>query len=255
AATNGGLTPANKPTANNTLGLDIDANDVGYIATIQLGTPPQDFKILMDSGSADFWVGSENCQAAPGGGSCGNHTFLGPNSSGSFAQSNQPFNVTYGSGAVLDVLCQDNVGIAGLQLNAHTFGVTSEETVQFSSDTVAFDGLMGLAQSTLSNERVPTPVDALASNGLIALAITSFKISRLADQLNDGEVTFGGLDSSKFDANTLVTIPNVSKLGFWEGAMDAITVSGQDSGVTGRTAILDTGTTLIIAPAADTQAV
>jgi hypothetical protein len=55
--------------------------------------------------------------------------------------------VTYGSGAVLGVLCQDNVGIAGLQLNAHTFGVTSEETVQFSSDTVAFDGLMGLAQS------------------------------------------------------------------------------------------------------------
>jgi hypothetical protein len=95
----------------------------------------------------------------------------------------------------------------------------------------------------------------LASNGLISSAITSFKISHLADQLNDGEVTFGGLDSSKFDTNTLITIPNVSKLGFWEGAMDAITVNRQDSGMTGRTAILDTGTTLIIAPAADTQAV
>jgi hypothetical protein len=115
--------------------------------------------------------------------------------------------------------------------------------------------LTDIFSQTLSNEGVPTPVDALASNGLIASAITSFKISRLADQLNDGEVTFGGLDSSKFDANTLVTIPNVSKLGFWEGAMDAITVDGQDSGMTGRTAILDTGTTLIIAPAADTQAV
>ncbi|KAG2362766.1 aspartic peptidase domain-containing protein [Suillus spraguei] len=37
--------------------------------------------------------------------------------------------------------------------------------------------------------------------------------------------------------------------------MDAITVSGQDTTLTGRTAILDTGTTLIIAPPADTQAV
>lgn len=108
---------------------------------------------------------------------------------------------------------------------------------------------------TLSNQGVPTPVEALASNGLISSAITSFKISRLADQLNDGEVTFGGLDTSKFNASTLVTFPNVNKLGFWEGAMDAITVNGQDSGMTGRTAILDTGTTLIIAPPADTMAV
>jgi len=95
----------------------------------------------------------------------------------------------------------------------------------------------------------------LASNGLISSAITSFKISRLADQLNDGEITFGGLDSTKFIASTLVTFPNVNQQGFWEGAMNAITVNGQDSGLTGRTAILDTGTTLIIAPAADTQAI
>jgi len=249
AAENGGLTLANTPTVNNSLGLDIEANDVGYIATVQLGTPPKDFRILMDSGSADFWVGSENCDG------CGNHTLLGTQSSSSFVQSNQPFNVTYGSGAVAGVLCQDNVGIAGLQLSAHTFGVADEETSQFSSNTVSFDGLMGLAQSTLSNEMVQTPVEALASNGLISSAIASFKISRLADQLNDGEVTFGGLDSSKFDANTLVTFPNVNQIGFWEGAMDAITVNGQDSGMTGRTAILDTGTTLVIAPPADAQAV
>jgi hypothetical protein len=55
--------------------------------------------------------------------------------------------VTYGSGAVAGVLCQDNVNMAGLQLNNHTFGVANQETVQFSADTVAFDGLMGLAQS------------------------------------------------------------------------------------------------------------
>lgn len=85
--------------------------------------------------------------------------------------------------------------------------------------------------------------------------MTSFKISRLADQLNDGEITFGGLDSTKFVANSLVTFPNVNQRGFWEGAMNAITVNGQDSGLTGRSAILDTGTTLIIAPAADTQAI
>lgn len=37
--------------------------------------------------------------------------------------------------------------------------------------------------------------------------------------------------------------------------MDAITVNGTDTGLTGRTAILDTGTTLIIAPPSDAQKV
>jgi hypothetical protein len=118
------------------------------------------------------------------------------------------------------------------------------------SNTTSFDGLMGLAQSGLSTQGVPTPIESLAIAGLVPEAITSFKISRLADQKNDGEITFGGLDPTKFDAATKVTVPNVSALGFWEGAVDSITVNGQDSGLQNRTAILDTGTTLIIAPAA-----
>lgn len=111
-----------------------------------------------------------------------------------------------------------------------------------------------LAQ-TLSEEGVDTPVESLAQQGLIDQAIASFKISRLSDQLNDGEVTFGGLDSSKFDANTLVAVDNVSQDGFWEAAMDGVSADGQDLGLQGRSAILDTGTTLIIAPQADADAV
>ena len=169
------------------------------------------------------------------------------------------------------LLCQDNVNIAGLELKNHTFGVATAESIQFASNTTSFDGLMGLAQSvrssrslciskthtspvqTLSEEKVLTPVESLAENGLIQSPITSFKISRLADQLNDGEVTFGGLDATKFVASSLVTIPNVNTQGFWEGAMDAIAVNGADTGLTGRTAILDTGTTLILAPPSDAQ--
>ena len=37
--------------------------------------------------------------------------------------------------------------------------------------------------------------------------------------------------------------------------MDAVSVDGTDTGLQGRTAILDTGTTLIVAPAADAKAV
>ena len=66
APENSTLTIANTPTTANSLGLNIEGDDVGYIATIQMGTPPRDFKLLMDSGSADLWVGSEGCQSQGG---------------------------------------------------------------------------------------------------------------------------------------------------------------------------------------------
>lgn len=57
------------------------SQDVGYLATIQIGTPSQDFLILMDSGSADLWVGAEKCQSQAGG-DCVNTQFSYLNSSG-----------------------------------------------------------------------------------------------------------------------------------------------------------------------------
>lgn len=151
-------------------------------------------------------------------------------------------------------IISDNVNLAGLALDKHVFGVALVESDNFASDTTKFDGLMGLAKSTLSNQGVLTPVESLAQQGLISEAITSYKLSRVSSGVNDGEITFGGLDSTKFDSSTLVTFQNVNPNGFWEGNVDA-SVNGQDLGLQGRTAILDTGTTLIIAPPADAEAV
>lgn len=145
------------------------ANDVGYIATVQIGTPPRDFKLLMDSGSSDLWVGSETCVSTSGG-DCvsninitinsfhpksilklritqGNHVFLGTQTSSSFVDTKKAFQVTYGTGAVAGDIVTDDVSVAGLALKAHTFGVATQESVDFSSDQTPFDGLMGLAQS------------------------------------------------------------------------------------------------------------
>jgi hypothetical protein len=169
--------------------------------------------------------------------------------------SNTPFQVTYGTGAVAGAIVTDDISIAGLTLKAHTFGVATQETQDFSDDSVPFDGLMGLAQSTLSQQKTATPVESLASQGLITDAITSYKISRALDNKNDGEITFGALDPTKFDAATLTVVPNVNTQGFWEAAMDAVTVDGKDAGLQGRTSILDTGTTLIVAPIPDAEAV
>jgi hypothetical protein len=43
----------------------------------------------------------------------------------------------------------------------------------------------------ISNQKTLTPVEAMAKSGLIAEAITSYKMARAADGENDGQITFG----------------------------------------------------------------
>ncbi|KDQ24496.1 hypothetical protein PLEOSDRAFT_52471 [Pleurotus ostreatus PC15] len=248
------VTAAGAPSVGNSIGLDIESSDVGYLASVQMGTPPRNFELLMDSGSADLWVGAENCQSQAGG-NCGNHNFLGPASSNTFKDTQKPFQVTYGTGEVQGSIVTDDISVAGLPLQGHTFGVATTESVDFSDNSTPFDGIMGLAQSTLSQQNTATPIEALVKTGALKQTVVSYKISRLADLKNDGEITFGGLDATKFDPLTLTEVPNVSQQGFWEASMPAVSVDGTDLGLKGRTAILDTGTTLIIAPAADALAI
>lgn len=247
-------TTVGSTSGSGSISLAIEGHDIGYMGIFEIGTPPRKFQLLVDSGSADLWVGAEGCQADDGG-SCGNHSFLGPNSSSTYKDLNQTWSIQYGTGAVTGRIVQDSISMAGLNLPAKQFGVALNESSEFTSDFIPFDGLLGLCKwNILSRQGVPTLVDDLYSAGLIPQPITSYKLPRFTDNKNDGELTFGGMDPSKFDVNTLVTVKNKSRLGFWEAALDSVHVNGVDMGWTNRTLILDTGTTLIIAPAKDVAA-
>ena len=89
-------------------------------------------------------------------------------------------------------IVSDNINVAGLALDKHVFGVALVESVEFTSETTKFDGLMGLAKSILSNQGVLTPVESLAQQGLISEAITPQavqalkpKIARLTKEMLD----------------------------------------------------------------------
>jgi len=251
---------ADTPATIDSLGLNIEADDVGYYSTVQFGTPPRNFSVTMDSGSSDLWVSGEGCHTEKDGKatheSCGkSRTLEGPSTSSTFVDTQQPWNITYGTGTVSGNIVTDNVFIGGISLYAHTFGIGLLESSDFTDDSVPYDGLMGLALSSASNQGTLTPPEAMAKQGLIKEAIVSYKISRFADGKGDGEISFGGLDDTKFDSATLVTVPNISKIGFWEADVGTIAIDGKDAGLTSRTAILDTGTTLVLAPAADAKVI
>ncbi|KAJ6570186.1 acid protease [Mycena vulgaris] len=232
--------------------IDIDGADTTYVTTVQIGTPPRDFAIILDSGSGDFWVESDVCTSESGGG-CGNHTFLGEDSSTSFVNTKKPWSITYGSGSASGDLISETIVLAGMKLPKHTFGVAHSISQSFSGDTVA-DGLMGLGKAGLSNQKTPTPVQALANAGLIDAAITSYRLPRLLDHTNNGEVTFGGLDETKFDRSSLVTIKTTNS-DFWIANFSGVTVNGASVAIAGNIALMDTGTTLLVVPANDAAAI
>ncbi|KAJ7284664.1 aspartic peptidase domain-containing protein [Mycena rebaudengoi] len=235
------VTKAQRPNCPHCAGLDIEANDIGYLATLRIGTPPQDFRLLVDSGSADMWVGGERCKSDAGG-SCGRHKFLGPQSSSSFNNTGESWAVKYGSGSVSGDLVTDHVEFAGTTLKHHKFGIARNESSDFTPDIIPLDGMLGCAKSIISNQRTPSLVDSLFAARLIDQPITSYKISRLTDGKNDGEITLGGMDPSKYNASSLVRVRNINKRGFWEASLDAVRVNGKDLGLTNRSCIFDTGT-------------
>jgi hypothetical protein len=100
---------------------------------------------------------------------------------------------------------------------------------------------LGTAQSALANQRTLTPIEALGRSGAIASSAMGYALGRVADGVNDGTVTFGGINIAQINGD-LLEIPNVSKIGFWEAAVEDATVNNQSLGLLGRSAILDTGT-------------
>lgn len=58
--------------------------------------------------------------------------------------------------------------------------------------------------------------ESLAATRAVAAAQMGYKLARAGDEPNDGQATFGGVDTTKFDGK-LVEVPNVSQIGFFEG--------------------------------------
>lgn len=76
-------------------------------------------------------------------------------------------------------------------------------------------------------------------------------LSRARDRLEDGVIHFGAVDDAYFEGD-IVYSPSISDLGYWEIEVDDFAVDGKSLGFpTRRKAIIDTGTSLILAPESD----
>ncbi|CAG8723550.1 3566_t:CDS:1, partial [Dentiscutata heterogama] len=131
------------------------------------------------------------------------------------------------------------------------FGITTVESNDFMGSQ--FDGIMGMAYDSLSTQGASTPFSNMAQQRTVTQAIFGFHLSRAEDH-DIGTLTFGGVDIRSF-TGTINFINLVSNSGFWEIPMNDASVNGKFFGFKNRVAIIDTGTTLVIAPPSDVAAI
>jgi hypothetical protein len=223
----------------------VDESDEDYYGTVAIGTPAQNFNLLFDTGSSDLWVPSVSCTQSS---SCLNHKKFDGSKSSSYQAGTQSFSIQYGTGSMTGIVSQDVVSVAGVKIN-QSFGEATTEADFFNQ--TAFDGILGMGFGTISSEGVTTPFDNMVQQLKIA-PVFSFHMGFTANG-GGGELTLGGYDSSKFTGS--LQYSPVTTQTYWNIGLDSVSVNGQDSGVQAQDAAIDTGTTLIVAPDSDAQAI
>ncbi|KAF2477932.1 aspartyl proteinase [Lindgomyces ingoldianus] len=211
-----------------------------YFSEVSLGTPPQEFKVILDTGSSNLWVPSSECNSI----ACYLHTKYDHSSSSTYKKNGSSFEIRYGSGELSGYVSEDIFQIGDLKVKNQLFAeATSEPGLAFAFGR--FDGIMGLGYDTISVNKIPPPFYNMLDQGLLDDPLFAFYLSDTSNG-DDSEVTFGGINKNHYTGE-LTKIP-LRRKAYWEVDLDAITFGKDTAEMDDTGVILDTGTSLIALP-------
>ncbi|WVQ63697.1 uncharacterized protein L199_001850 [Kwoniella botswanensis] len=231
--------------------------DASYSGQVTIGTPSQDFLLIMDTGSSDLWVAGSTCESS----SCTGVSSFNAEDSTSYNTDNSAFNISYGSGDADGYLATDTVSLAGFTVTGQTFAVVTSTTARLISAPLS--GLMGLAWKSIASSGATPFWQALAASGSWSDPEMGFYLARYRGdnsassvESQGGELILGGTNSSKYTGSINYISIDEDDLDYWRIPAQAVTVQGSQVSVgSNPQAAIDTGTTLIGVPSQVAQAI
>lgn len=224
--------------------------DAQYYGVISIGTPPQDFTVLFDTGSSNLWVPSIHCSFFDL--ACWLHRRYNSKKSSTFVKNGTEFSIRYGRGSLSGYISGDTVSVAGLPVPGQQFG----EAVKQPGITFAvarFDGVLGMAYPSISVANVTPVFDTAMAAKLLPQDVFSFYISRDPTAAVGGELMLGGTDPKYYTGD--LHYVNVTRKAYWQMKLSGVDVGNQLTLCkAGCQAIVDTGTSLIVGPMEEIRA-
>jgi cathepsin D len=230
----------------NAMAIEEDGQDLSYFSKMKFGSKGKDMWMLLDTGAANTWVMGSNCTSS----ACLAHNTFGAPDSSTLHVTTTPWSVSYGTGTVEGVTVTDTVAFANYSVEMG-FGSATETSNDFNN--YPMDGILGLGRPASNQIGTPTIMQVLDNKNLLQANILGIHLQRNSDGAKDGQITFGGVDRSKFQGSLSYTATVSTDSSLWEIPVDDVAVSGTSCKFTGRSAIVDTGTSYVLMPPTDAE--
>ncbi|PWN49263.1 acid protease [Violaceomyces palustris] len=205
--------------------LTDQAGESLWTGTITYGTPNQNIPIDFDTGSSDTLVNSGAYK---------------PGSSSTSVKTSKTFSTAYGDGTTASgTVYTDTLHIGGLSATKVAIGLSTTKFIDYAQE--GSQGISGMAFPALATfgSNYPPYFYSLKNQGKLNAGVFAFDLD-----YSGSELYLGGTDSSKY-TGSITYFPINSGNGFWQ---TPATVNGQSI-----SSILDTGTTLIVAPTSEAK--
>jgi len=209
-----------------------------YFSEITIGTPPQSFKVVLDTGSSNLWVPSKKCGSI----ACYLHSTYDADKSSTYKANGTEFEIRYGSGSLSGYVSQDTLKIGDITVEKQDFAeATSEPGLAFAFGR--FDGILGLGYDSISVNGIVPPFYNMLKDKSLDEPVFAFYLGS-TDQ--ESEVVFGGVDEDHYEGK--VTKLPVRRKAYWEVELNEIKFGKSSAKLENTGAIVDTGTSLIALP-------
>jgi len=219
-----------------------DYMNAQYYGEIEVGTPGQKEQVIFDTGSANLWVPNKKPWFT-------SHNVYSHAKSSTYHANGTVFKIQYGSGPVSGVYSADDVAIGELKLNDFTFAEVDDTSgLGLGYRLGKFDGILGLGWDSISVGGVPTVMNALVGSKLLPEPVFAFYLGNN----QPGELVFGGVDSKHYTGD-FKFVP-LSSESYWEITLDGVKLGGASVSST-KSAIVDSGTSLLAGPSAEVKAI
>ncbi|CAG9325692.1 unnamed protein product [Blepharisma stoltei] len=221
-----------------------------YFGTIKIGSPPQNFSVVFDTGSSWIWVTEKNCTACH---SAKNQ--FDKSLSSTYKTNNITHSLYYMQGYARGKVSFETIGIGDgypTSVKNQSFLLVSAEK---DMDGFEADGILGLGFDR-AEDGAKTIMSTLKEQGKIKNA--TFAIFLNDNNFKDFEakplsnMIIDGYDLAKYSTEKQFTYINlIQDRGHWEIPCESVAIGKYKLTKKAASAIVDTGTSLIIGPASD----